>query len=89
MAVRARGALLGLAYQASRRGAPSRATGAPCLPRSAPGPAVEWRSAETPLLLPSRTRTGEASREALREESGEGFAELTKEPPREATGDWW
>ena len=50
---------------------------------------MEWRSAEAPLLLPSRTRMGEASREALREESGEGFAEVTKEPPREATGDWW
>jgi len=41
------------------------------------------------LLLPSRWRAGEASREALREESGEAFSELTKEPPREVTGDWW
>ena len=41
------------------------------------------------MLLPSRWRAGEASREAFREESGEGFTELTKEPPREVTGEWW
>ena len=56
---------------------------------SAPGPAVEWRSAEPLLLLPSRWRAGEASREAFREESGEALSELTKEPPREVTGEWW
>ena len=41
------------------------------------------------MLLPSRWRAGEASREAFREESGEALSELTKEPPREVTGEWW
>ena len=93
--VRARGGLLGNAYHASRRPVSSRVRVRVRVrvrarePRSAPGPAVEWRSAEPLLLLPSRWRAGEASREAFREESGEGFTELTKEPPREVTGDWW
>ena len=43
------------------------------------------KRSESPLLLLSRGRMGEASRE----DTGEVSTELDEEPPREAEGDWW